>query len=83
MKRVSLTKSAVRHDGRSYPVVVQSDESGGYWVNCPVFEGCYSQGETMEEALQNIREAILLCEEEVVVPKKTNYQEVSLHFVSV
>jgi len=43
-----------------YPVIVQEDESGGYWVNCPAFVGCYSQGETIEEALENIKEAIVV-----------------------
>ena len=41
-----------------YPVVVQEDELGGYWVQCPVLEGCYSQGETIDEALENIKEAM-------------------------
>lgn len=43
-----------------YPVIAQEDVSGGYWVSCPVLEGCYSQGETIDEALKNIREAIEL-----------------------
>lgn len=44
-----------------YPVIVHEDESNGYWVECPVFDGCYSQGETIDEALLNIKEAIELC----------------------
>lgn len=48
-----------------YPVVIEEDERGGYVVTCPSFEGCYSQGETIEEALANIREAIELCLEEL------------------
>lgn len=46
------------HRVNQFPVVVHADEAGGYWVECPVFEGCYSQGETIEEALTNIQEAI-------------------------
>ena len=41
----------------SYPVVlIQSEE--GYAVGCPALPGCWSQGATEREALQNIREAI-------------------------
>lgn len=44
-----------------YKVFLEPDEDGGYVVVCPSFQGCYSQGETVEEALVNIREAIELC----------------------
>ena len=48
-----------------YKVIIEPDEAGGYVVSCPSFSGCYSQGETIEEALENIKEAILLCIEEI------------------
>jgi len=44
-----------------FPVFFEKDEAGGYVVVCPALPGCYSQGETIEEAEDNIREAILLC----------------------
>ena len=41
-------------------VVIEQDEHGCYaW--CPELKGCQSQGQTVEEALANIREAIELC----------------------
>ena len=40
-----------------YSVVLQSSEEG-YSVSCPGLPGCWSQGQTEEEALDNIREAI-------------------------
>ncbi len=40
-----------------YPVIIEEDQSGGYVVVYPSFEGCYGQGKTVEEALANIREA--------------------------
>jgi predicted RNase H-like HicB family nuclease len=43
---------------RRYTVVVHPAEEGGYWVDVPALPGCYSQGETTEEALVGIREAI-------------------------
>ena len=41
------------------PVVFESD-ADGYFVSCPALQGCYSQGETYEEALANIKDAIRL-----------------------
>lgn len=43
------------------PVVLIPDEDGGYVVECPVIPGCISQGDTREEALANIKDAIALC----------------------
>ncbi len=43
-----------------YSVVIHEAEEGGYWVEVPALAGCYSQGETVEEALDNAREAIEL-----------------------
>jgi predicted RNase H-like HicB family nuclease len=41
-------------------VTVEQDEAGYYVVECPALPGCVSQGRTREEALANVREAILL-----------------------
>ncbi|MFQ5891246.1 MAG: type II toxin-antitoxin system HicB family antitoxin [Candidatus Methanofastidiosia archaeon] len=41
------------------PIIVEKDENG-YFVYCPVLQGCYTQGETYEEAMKNIRDAIHL-----------------------
>lgn len=48
-----------------FKVLLEPAEEGGYVVTCPSLEGCYSQGATLEEALENIKEAILLCLEEM------------------
>ncbi len=45
---------------KSYPVIIEQDGTG-YVVTCPIFKGCYSQGDTIDEALKNIKEAIELC----------------------
>ncbi len=52
---------------RSFPVILEQD-GDGYVVTCPAFEGCYSQGDTIDEALKNIKEAIELCLEEKEKP---------------
>ena len=43
-----------------YSVVVHKAEEGGVWVEVPALPGCYSQGQYLEEALANVREAIEL-----------------------
>jgi predicted RNase H-like HicB family nuclease len=42
-----------------FPIIVEHD-ADGYFVSCPALQGCYSQGETYEEALRNINDAIRL-----------------------
>jgi antitoxin HicB len=39
-------------------VILEPEEDGGYSVHCPALPGCSSQGDTLEEALENIQEAI-------------------------
>lgn len=56
------------------------DETG-YWAECPSLPGCVSQGETLEETLANIKEAIELYIESLVerglsVPEETFEQVV-------
>ena len=41
-------------------IVLERSEDGGYTVYAPSFPGCISEGDTKEEALKNIREAIEL-----------------------
>jgi predicted RNase H-like HicB family nuclease len=48
-----------------FTVLYEPDETGGYVAICPSIPGCYSQGDTLEEAEANIRECILLCLEEM------------------
>jgi predicted RNase H-like HicB family nuclease len=49
-----------------FKVLLEPDEeAGGYVVSCPALPGCYTQGDTIDEALENIKEAILLCLEDM------------------
>lgn len=43
-----------------YTVIIQTVEEGGYWAEVLALPGCFSQGETIEETLENIKEAIEL-----------------------
>jgi predicted RNase H-like HicB family nuclease len=42
-------------------VVMHDAEEGGFWVEVPAIQGCATQGETMEELLRNLHEAIEGC----------------------
>ncbi len=41
-----------------YTVLIYQAEEGGFWAEVPSLPGCYSQGETIEETMKNIKEAI-------------------------
>ena len=41
-------------------LIVESDEDNVYIASCPALKGCYSQGATIPEAIENIRDAIKL-----------------------
>ncbi len=43
---------------QNYAVIIHEDAAGGFWGEVPALPGCYSQGETLDELRQNIREAI-------------------------
>jgi predicted RNase H-like HicB family nuclease len=44
---------------RKCTVVVHEDPEGGYWGEVPALPGCYSQGDTIDELKENIREAMV------------------------
>jgi predicted RNase H-like HicB family nuclease len=51
-------------------VVVHEAEEGGYWAEVPAIPGCATQGETFEELLQNLYEAVEGClSVDVATPK--------------
>ncbi|MCJ7833480.1 MAG: type II toxin-antitoxin system HicB family antitoxin [Deltaproteobacteria bacterium] len=55
-----------------YRINIEKGEDFGYVAHCPAIPGCHSQGETMEEALENIKDAIRGClealDEELIPP---------------
>ena len=65
-----------------FKVVIKEDtEDGGYNVSCPALPGCHSQGDSIEEALENIKEAItgvleVLNEKVVAIDSKDKILEV-------
>ena len=49
---------------KHFPIIIEQDEDDVYIVECPLFQGCRSYGETIDEAIENIKEAIAVCMEE-------------------
>lgn len=41
-------------------IILEEQEEGGYTVSVPALPGCISEGDTLEEAIKNIKEAIML-----------------------
>ena len=54
---------------RGFNVIVRPAEEGGWWAEVSELPGCVTQGETQEELLDNILEAIQACIEAGSVPK--------------
>ena len=44
-----------------FVITIDRDEDGVWITQCPALPGCVSQGQTKDEAIDNIREAIALC----------------------
>ncbi len=64
------------------PIIVESDQDG-YYVTCPTLQGCYSQGETYEEAIANIKDAIRLHVEDRLADGEEISQEGSVSLSTV
>jgi predicted RNase H-like HicB family nuclease len=77
--------SKIKYKGLVLPLIIEKGGSGFYVIECPVLEGCFTQGETIDKALKNIREVI-----ELVLPEKKNQialkdyhpQELSFHTIT-
>ncbi len=58
-------------------VVVHEAEEGGYWAEVPAIPGCATQGETFQELLSNLYEAVEGClSVDVEEPKKTGREQI-------
>ena len=58
----------------NYTVIFEKEEIG-YHVYCPALPGCHSQGDTYEEALENIKEAIELYVESLIEDQESIPEE--------
>jgi len=55
---------------KKFEVLFEKDEDSGFIASVPALPGCYSQGDTLNETKENIKEAIELYLETVAVQKK-------------
>lgn len=46
---------------KEYTIIVEQDEDGIYVAECPAFESCTTQGKTIEEVKERIKEVITIC----------------------
>ena len=42
-------------------VIIHQAEEGGYWAEIPAIPGCFTQGDSWEELIENIHEAVEAC----------------------
>jgi predicted RNase H-like HicB family nuclease len=58
-------------------VVIHEAEEGGYWAEVPAIPGCATQGDTLQDLLKNLREAIDAClSVDVEIPHETDKDRV-------
>jgi len=73
---------SIRRDTMRFKVVLEASDEGGYTVYVPSLPGCISEGETVEESLKNIQEAIELylepVEDDLVMEENALVQEIEL-----
>jgi len=58
---------------KHFPVALEQDKDGVFIVSCPLFKGCHSYGHTIDEAIENIIEAIACCYEEEADENQTQF----------
>jgi predicted RNase H-like HicB family nuclease len=60
---------------REFYIIIERDEDGYYVGEVPQLKACYSQGETIDELMQNIKEVVELCLEETSdeIKEKPNF----------
>ena len=65
-----------------FHVIIEQDEDGGYIGKVPELQGCLSQGDTLDELMENIKEAIELCLE-VQSKENLSISEENIKFVGI
>ena len=62
-----------------YPVIIEPHEEGGFLAKCPTLQGCYAEGKTIEEAVENLKDVIKI----VSKYKKKHLRRFSIPSVSI
>lgn len=58
---VKLCKMGTAGSTMKVKVIVHEAEEGGYWTEVPAIPGCATQGDSLEELMKNVREAVEAC----------------------
>jgi predicted RNase H-like HicB family nuclease len=66
----------------TFPIILEADAEG-YYVSCPALQGCYSQGDTYEDAATNIKDAIRLHVEDRLAVDEDLPEQVSVSLSTV
>jgi predicted RNase H-like HicB family nuclease len=68
---------------KTFTVLIEQDEDGIYVAKVPDIPGCYTQGKTVQEAMERIKEAIQVCVEaekdEIAQLKFVGVQQIEVH----
>ena len=81
MQKYLKNKLVISNMSKNYHVVIEQDEDGIFVGKVPELHGCLSQGDTLDELMKNIKEAIELCLEVLAGEKQRNTD--SIKFVGV
>ncbi len=66
---------------REFYVIIEKDEDGYYVGEVPQLKGCYSQGKSLDELMENMKEVIELCleeEDDDFIPRFVGIQRVEI-----
>ena len=63
----------------NYMIIFEKEEDGGYHAFCPSLPGCHTQGDTYEEAVENIKDAVKLYIESI----KANGEEIPAEDITI
>ncbi len=58
--------------------IIHEAEEGGYWAEVPLFNGCYTQGETMDEVIENLKEVVQLYFDDDLKPENPTDKVIEL-----
>lgn len=80
--QIMVHKKCLKKNIYKYTVLFESQKEGGFTVTVPTLPGCISEGDTYEEAANNIKEAIQLYLEDVPVKDREDIYAPSESFVA-
>jgi predicted RNase H-like HicB family nuclease len=64
---MTASKNMKKH---TFQIIVEQDEAGFYVAECPALRTCYTQGKTYEHVIENIKDVIALCLEDLKARRK-------------